>query len=91
MTPAIRMVKKAGIPFETRAYPHDPRTESYGAEAATLLGVPPDWVFKTLIVQLDNRELIGNRAAIDGIDREDRSQNVSSESPAEGSCAVRNK
>jgi len=58
MTPAIRMVKKAGIPFETRAYPHDPRTESYGAEAATLLGVPPDWVFKTLIVQLDNRELI---------------------------------
>ena len=52
------MVEKAGIPFETLSYPHDPRTESYGVEAATLLGVPPDSVFKTLIVQLDNRELI---------------------------------
>jgi Cys-tRNA(Pro)/Cys-tRNA(Cys) deacylase len=52
------MVEKAGIPFETCAYPHDPRTESYGVEAATLLGVPPDWVFKTLIVKLDGRELI---------------------------------
>jgi len=58
MTPAIRHVEKAQLPFEVRAYPHDPRTESYGVEAATRLGVPPEWVFKTLIVKLESQELL---------------------------------
>jgi transposase len=49
------------------------------------------WMLRVLHEQLVFLESQSNRAAIDGIDREDRSQNVSSESPAEGSCAVRNK
>lgn len=58
MTPAIQALKKAGVQFETREYQHDPHTESYGLEAAEALGVPPEHVFKTLIVKLDTRELI---------------------------------
>jgi Cys-tRNA(Pro)/Cys-tRNA(Cys) deacylase len=58
MTPAIQTLKKADVPFTIREYPHDPRAESYGLEAATALGVPPEHVFKTLIVKLDARELV---------------------------------
>jgi Cys-tRNA(Pro)/Cys-tRNA(Cys) deacylase len=58
MTPAIQTLKKAGVPFELREYPHDPRAESYGLEAAAALGVPPEQVFKTLIAKLDTRELV---------------------------------
>ena len=58
MTPAIRIVEQAGIPFTTRTYTHDPRTESYGEEAAIVLGVAPESVFKTLIIKVDGRELV---------------------------------
>jgi Cys-tRNA(Pro)/Cys-tRNA(Cys) deacylase len=58
MTPAIQMLKKAGVSFEIREYRHDPRAESYGLEAAAALGVPPEQVFKTLITKLDTRELV---------------------------------
>jgi Cys-tRNA(Pro)/Cys-tRNA(Cys) deacylase len=58
MTPAIRTVEKAGIVFEVCEYNHDPRTRAYGPEAASALGVPPQQVFKTLIVKLDTRELV---------------------------------
>jgi Cys-tRNA(Pro)/Cys-tRNA(Cys) deacylase len=58
MTPAIQTLKRAGVPFEVREYQHNPRAESYGLEAAAALGVPPEQVFKTLIVKLDTRELV---------------------------------
>jgi len=58
VTPAIQILKKSGVSFVVREYPHDPRTESYGLEAATALGVSPEQVFKTLIVKLDTRELV---------------------------------
>ncbi|MGE0821475.1 MAG: Cys-tRNA(Pro) deacylase [Candidatus Binatia bacterium] len=58
MTPAIRMLEKNGVVFEVCEYDHDPRAESYGLEAATALGVPPEQVFKTLIVKLETRELV---------------------------------
>jgi len=58
MTPAIQALKKAGVPFEIHEYRHDPCAESYGLEAATALGVPPEQVFKTLIAKLDTRELV---------------------------------
>jgi Cys-tRNA(Pro)/Cys-tRNA(Cys) deacylase len=52
-TPATVALTSAGIAFEVRSYAHDPRAESYGAEAAEALGVDPARVFKTLLASLD--------------------------------------
>jgi Cys-tRNA(Pro)/Cys-tRNA(Cys) deacylase len=54
-TPAIAAVERAGVAFRTYAYEHDPRSESYGLEAAEKLGVDPARVFKTLVVDVDGR------------------------------------
>ena len=53
MTPAILLARKSGIPHEVLAYAHDPKAESYGLEAAELLGLDPATVFKTLVVDVD--------------------------------------
>ena len=50
MTPAINAAKKAKISYTVHEYDHDPAAESYGREAAEKLGVDPDRVFKTLVV-----------------------------------------
>ncbi len=55
MTPAIRAAKQANIWFQIHEYVHDPGAESYGAEAAEKLALPPARVFKTLVVSLGNR------------------------------------
>jgi Cys-tRNA(Pro)/Cys-tRNA(Cys) deacylase len=57
MTPAISVAKKSGINFRTHAYEHDPKHSSYGMEAAEKLGLPPQRVFKTLVVSLEGGEL----------------------------------
>lgn len=57
MTPGILAAKKAGVPFTVHEYDHDPSAPSFGLEAAEKLGVPPERVFKTLVVRLDGREL----------------------------------
>ncbi|MET0070368.1 MAG: Cys-tRNA(Pro) deacylase [Candidatus Thiodiazotropha sp.] len=57
MTPAINAAKKAGIEFRTHSYEHDSKHPSYGMEAAEKLGIPPQRVFKTLVISLDGREL----------------------------------
>lgn len=57
MTPAINYAKKHKIPFTIHKYKHDQGHESYGIEAAEALGLPSGRVFKTLVVQLDAREL----------------------------------
>ncbi|MEW8644594.1 MAG: Cys-tRNA(Pro) deacylase [Candidatus Thiodiazotropha endolucinida] len=57
MTPAVNTARKAGIRFQTHAYEHDSAHPSYGMEAAEKLGIPPERVFKTLVVRLDGREL----------------------------------
>lgn len=57
MTPAIEQARKANVVFEVHAYDHDADTESYGEEAAAKLGLAPEQVFKTLVVQLDGRAL----------------------------------
>ena len=53
MTPAIEAARKAAIVSKTHEYEHDPRTASYGTEAAQQLGIAPERVFKTLLVALD--------------------------------------
>lgn len=54
-TPATALLTARGIAYALRSYSHDPRAESYGAEAAEALGVPPSRLFKTLVVRLDGR------------------------------------
>lgn len=58
MTPAVDALARAGIAFELREYAHDPRATSYGLEAAEALGIDPDTVYKTLLAQVDGRELM---------------------------------
>jgi len=52
-TPAIAAAEQAGIAFSVHEYEHDPASESYGLEAAEVLGLDPARVFKTLVVDLD--------------------------------------
>ncbi len=52
-TPATRLLERLGVSFEEHRYTHDPNVESYGMEAAAVLGLDPGAVFKTLMAQLD--------------------------------------
>lgn len=58
MTPAINLAKKAKIYYHIHEYQHDPASDSYGLEAVEKLGVAKERVFKTLVVCLDNKELV---------------------------------
>ena len=85
-TPATRALREAGIEFELREYEHDPAAGAYALEAAEALGLDPDEVFKTLVVdrdgtltaclvpsgsQLDTRAL-GKRVALAPPDRAEK-------------------
>ena len=54
-TPAIAAAEQAGVSFSVHEYEHDPAAESYGLEAAELLGLDPARVFKTLVVDVDGK------------------------------------
>ncbi|BAJ00019.1 Cys-tRNA(Pro) deacylase [Shewanella violacea] len=58
MTPAINALKKAKIEFVIHEYHHQPGCDSYGLEAAEKLGLQLEQVFKTLVVQLDGKQLV---------------------------------
>lgn len=49
-TPATAALTAAGVAFTLHPYDHDPAVPSYGLEAAAALGLPPEQVFKTLLV-----------------------------------------
>jgi Cys-tRNA(Pro)/Cys-tRNA(Cys) deacylase len=49
-TPATVALAAAGVAFTQHAYEHDPAARSFGLEAAEVLGLPPEQVFKTLLV-----------------------------------------
>jgi Cys-tRNA(Pro)/Cys-tRNA(Cys) deacylase len=49
-TPATVALTAAGVAFTQHPYQHDSAAPSYGLEAAEVLGLPPDQVFKTLLV-----------------------------------------
>lgn len=57
MTPGIKIAKKAKINYKLHEYDHDPDTASYGEEAARELGISPDRIFKTLVIELDSSAL----------------------------------
>jgi Cys-tRNA(Pro)/Cys-tRNA(Cys) deacylase len=63
-TPAIEIVRRAGIAHRVHAYELADRhgrerdaRPAYGVEAATALGVSPDRVYKTLVAAVDERIL----------------------------------
>jgi Cys-tRNA(Pro)/Cys-tRNA(Cys) deacylase len=58
-TPATVALTKAGLPFTTHAYEHDPAAKSYGLEAAEALGLDAGQVFKTLLVEVDGKLAVG--------------------------------
>ena len=58
-TTATVALERARIPFTVHEYPHDPRHESYGREAAQALGVPAERIFKTLIAAVDGALVAG--------------------------------
>ena len=58
MTPAINLAMKNNIVHSVHEYAHDAASESYGLEAAEKLGVPAERVFKTLVVSVDNKNLV---------------------------------
>lgn len=54
-TPALATLHQAGIPYSVHRYEHDPRSASYGLEAAEALGLDPAAVFKTLVAVVDGQ------------------------------------
>lgn len=52
-TPATVALTAAGVAFTAHAYEHDPSAPSYGLEAAEVLGLPAEQVFKTLLADVD--------------------------------------
>ncbi len=55
-TPAIRALTQAKVAHRVHTYQHDPRSDSFGAEAvaalADQLGVAAGQIFKTLVIEL---------------------------------------
>jgi Cys-tRNA(Pro)/Cys-tRNA(Cys) deacylase len=58
-TPATKALAGAGVRHVLRTYAHDPRSSSYGLEAAAALGVEPARVFKTLLADVDGALVVG--------------------------------
>ncbi len=56
ITNAMRLLKQAGIPFETSEYEVD-ESDLSGVHAAAALGVDPDCMFKTLVTRGDRNNL----------------------------------
>lgn len=57
-TPATKALQTAAIAFTEHPYAHDPRSNSYGLEAALALGCDPAEVFKTLICIADTTPVV---------------------------------
>jgi Cys-tRNA(Pro)/Cys-tRNA(Cys) deacylase len=58
-TPATALLAKQKVTHRVHAYPHDPRAASYGAEAASALGIEPRQCFKTLVADVDGALVVG--------------------------------
>lgn len=63
-TPATVFLDTHGIAYDVHRYEHDPAAASFGMEAAEVLGLDPDVVFKTLMAKLEGASLEG--ASLEG-------------------------
>lgn len=50
-TPATIALDRAGVQYITHAYVHDARNHDYGSESSRALGIPPERIFKTLMIE----------------------------------------
>lgn len=57
MTPAVKQLKKSQISYKLHQYQHDASAKSFGLEAVEKLQVSAETVFKTLVVDVDNKYL----------------------------------
>jgi Cys-tRNA(Pro)/Cys-tRNA(Cys) deacylase len=57
-TPATVALVAAGISFVEHTYEHDPSNRNFGEEAASVLGLDAERVFKTLMVDVDGRLVV---------------------------------
>ncbi len=58
-TPATVALSALGIPFTEHEYAHDAGVTAFGLEAAAVLGVEPERVFKTLLADADGTLVVG--------------------------------
>lgn len=58
MTPAVRALEVAEVAFALHAYEHDGSLRDFGREAAEALGLEPERVFKTIVVDVDGHEAV---------------------------------
>ena len=58
MTPGIKLAEREKVAHTVHEYVHDNTAESFGLEAAEKLQVEEQRVFKTLVVCLDNQQLV---------------------------------
>jgi Cys-tRNA(Pro)/Cys-tRNA(Cys) deacylase len=58
MTPAIRALEAAEVPFVLHPYERGDSVHDFGREAADALGLDHDRVFKTLVVLADGVEIV---------------------------------
>ncbi len=58
-TSALASLQRKGVAHTVHSYHHDPRASSFGLEAAELLGVDPERVFKTLLVDAGDGLAVG--------------------------------
>lgn len=52
-TPATVVLTNAGVEFSIVEYDHDPSVRNFGDETIELLGLDPERVFKTLVVDIN--------------------------------------
>jgi len=52
VTPATAALDAAKIGYQLHNYDHNPANTNYGAEAARALGIDPEQMFKTLIIDI---------------------------------------
>lgn len=57
-TPATTLLNRCHVSYRLHTYTPEARAGSYGAEAAEVLGLPPQRLFKTLIAELDGRLIV---------------------------------
>lgn len=53
MTPAILFLEKHKVAFETLEYSHDAANQNFSNEASIILKLPPELVYKTLVIEVD--------------------------------------
>ena len=58
MTPAIEQLKKSRIKFDVLSYEHDVNNTNYGIEAVEKLNLNSAQVFKTLVLETSEQQLI---------------------------------